>query len=80
MSSFDKTMRFDFQEDPMEHDVKEVLLLYMGFRKKDIIRSIKSSVICYQEIRPIFQGTRMHVVSSESWNVTRSLKNWSNRI
>ena len=26
MSSFDKTMRFEFQEDPMEHDVKEVML------------------------------------------------------
>ncbi|MFK4997615.1 IreB family regulatory phosphoprotein [Bacillus sp. N9] len=26
MSSFDKTMRFEFQEDPIEHDVKEVLL------------------------------------------------------
>lgn len=26
MSSFDKTMRFDFQEDPMEQDVKEALL------------------------------------------------------
>ncbi|BCB04929.1 DUF965 domain-containing protein [Bacillus sp. AFS015802] len=26
MSSFDKTMRFDFSEEPFEHDVKEVLL------------------------------------------------------
>ncbi|MBM7584782.1 uncharacterized protein (UPF0297 family) [Bacillus pakistanensis] len=26
MSSFDKTMRFDFPEEPFEHDVKEVLL------------------------------------------------------
>lgn len=30
MSSFDKTMRFDFQEDPMEHEVKEVLLQVYG--------------------------------------------------
>ena len=26
MSSFDKTMRFDFSEEPFERDVKEVLL------------------------------------------------------
>ncbi|MEG9296914.1 IreB family regulatory phosphoprotein [Mangrovibacillus sp. Mu-81] len=26
MSSFDKTMRFDFSDEPFEHDVKEVLL------------------------------------------------------
>ncbi|MFI8575181.1 MULTISPECIES: IreB family regulatory phosphoprotein [Bacillaceae] len=26
MSSFDKTMRFDFSEEPFEHDVREVLL------------------------------------------------------
>ena len=25
MSSFDKTMRFNFPEEPYEHDVKEVL-------------------------------------------------------
>lgn len=35
MSSFDKTMRFDFQEDPMEHDVKEVLLhVYRALEEK----------------------------------------------
>ncbi|XXM73639.1 IreB family regulatory phosphoprotein [Lysinibacillus sphaericus] len=26
MSSFDKTMRFDFSDEPFEHDVREVLL------------------------------------------------------
>ncbi|GIN55871.1 IreB family regulatory phosphoprotein [Lederbergia ruris] len=30
MSSFDKTMRFDFHEDPMEQEVKEVLLQVYG--------------------------------------------------
>ncbi|GIN71022.1 UPF0297 protein YrzL [Bacillus sp. J14TS2] len=30
MSSFDKTMRFDFHEDPMEREVKEVLLQVYG--------------------------------------------------
>lgn len=30
MGSFDKTMRFEFFEDPMEHDVKEVLLHVYG--------------------------------------------------
>lgn len=30
MDSFDKTMRFEFYEDPMEHDVKEVLLHVYG--------------------------------------------------
>ncbi|MBD8003659.1 IreB family regulatory phosphoprotein [Bacillus norwichensis] len=30
MSSFDKTMRFEFYDDPMEHDVKEVLLHVYG--------------------------------------------------
>ncbi|MFD1705493.1 IreB family regulatory phosphoprotein [Siminovitchia sediminis] len=30
MGSFDKTMRFEFYEDPMEHDVKEVLLHVYG--------------------------------------------------
>jgi len=30
MGSFDKTMRFDFPEDPIEHDVKEVLLHVYG--------------------------------------------------
>ncbi|RWR15199.1 IreB family regulatory phosphoprotein [Siminovitchia fortis] len=30
MGSFDKTMRFEFHEDPMEHDVKEVLMHVYG--------------------------------------------------
>ncbi|MBP3039370.1 IreB family regulatory phosphoprotein [Bacillaceae bacterium Marseille-Q3522] len=30
MSSFDKTMRFNFHEEPMEQDVKEVLLKVYG--------------------------------------------------
>ena len=30
MGSFDKTMRFEFYEDPMEHDVKEVLMHVYG--------------------------------------------------
>jgi len=30
MSSFDKTMRFNFQEDPMEQDVKDVMLHIYG--------------------------------------------------
>lgn len=30
MGSFDKTMRFDAFEDPMEHDVQEVLLHVHG--------------------------------------------------
>jgi len=30
MGSFDKTMRFEFFEDPIEHDVKEVLLHVYG--------------------------------------------------
>lgn len=35
MSSFDKTMRFNFQEDPLEHDVKEVLLhVYEALKEK----------------------------------------------
>ncbi|MBS4194775.1 IreB family regulatory phosphoprotein [Lederbergia citri] len=35
MSSFDKTMRFDYQEDPLEHDVKEVLLhVYAALQEK----------------------------------------------
>ncbi|KRG10686.1 IreB family regulatory phosphoprotein [Lederbergia galactosidilytica] len=35
MSSFDKTMRFDFHEDPMEQEVKEVLLhVYRALQEK----------------------------------------------
>lgn len=35
MSSFDKTMRFDFPEDPMEHDVKQVLMqVYSALQEK----------------------------------------------
>lgn len=30
MGSFDKTMRFDFQEDPMEQEVKDVVLHVHG--------------------------------------------------
>ncbi|RLQ98124.1 IreB family regulatory phosphoprotein [Falsibacillus albus] len=30
MSSFDKTMRFNFPEEPIEHDVKEVLMQVYG--------------------------------------------------
>ncbi|MBM7716499.1 IreB family regulatory phosphoprotein [Siminovitchia sp. FSL H7-0308] len=30
MGSFDETMRFNFQEDPMDHDVKGVLLHVYG--------------------------------------------------
>ncbi|GIN89714.1 UPF0297 protein YrzL [Siminovitchia terrae] len=30
MGSFDKTMRFEFYDDPMEHEVKEVLLHVYG--------------------------------------------------
>ena len=35
MSSFDKTMRFNFPEEPFEHNVKEVLLqVYEAFQEK----------------------------------------------
>lgn len=35
MSSFDKTMRFNFPEEPMEHDVTEVLLkVYEALHEK----------------------------------------------
>ncbi len=35
MSSFDKTMRFDFSEEPFEHDVREVLLqVYNALQEK----------------------------------------------
>ncbi|GER66254.1 IreB family regulatory phosphoprotein [Weizmannia acidilactici] len=35
MSSFDKTMRFNFPEEPMEHEVKEVLLhVYNALQEK----------------------------------------------
>ena len=77
MSSFDKTMRFEFQEDPMEHDVKEVLLHVSELsRKKAIIRLTRLLAIYCLAIRPTFQDIRMHAISSESWSGTRSLKNW----
>lgn len=35
MSSFDKTMRFNFPEEPYEHDVNEVLLtVYEALQEK----------------------------------------------
>ncbi|GIN60356.1 UPF0297 protein YrzL [Robertmurraya siralis] len=35
MSSFDKTMRFSFPEEPFEHDVKEVLFeVYEALQEK----------------------------------------------
>ena len=35
MSSFDKTMRFNFSEEPFEHDVNEVLLqVYEALKEK----------------------------------------------
>jgi len=35
MSSFDKTMQFNFSEDPMETDIKEVLFtVYDALREK----------------------------------------------
>ncbi|UYT03632.1 IreB family regulatory phosphoprotein [Heyndrickxia coagulans] len=35
MSSFDETMRFNFPEEPTEHEVKEVLLhVYSAFEEK----------------------------------------------
>ncbi|HWO74750.1 MAG TPA: IreB family regulatory phosphoprotein [Bacillus sp. (in: firmicutes)] len=35
MSSFDKTMQFNFPEEPVEHDVKEVLLhVYEALQEK----------------------------------------------
>lgn len=35
MSSFDKTMRFNFPEEPLDHDVNEVLLhVYEALQEK----------------------------------------------
>ena len=35
MSSFDQTMRFNFPEEPIEHNVKEVLLqVYEALQEK----------------------------------------------
>ncbi|MBA4538530.1 IreB family regulatory phosphoprotein [Bacillus aquiflavi] len=35
MSSYDKTMRFNFSEEPFEHDVNEVLLhVYKALQEK----------------------------------------------
>ena len=62
MSSLDKTMKFNFQDDPFEGDVQEVLMqVYDALRKKDIIRLIKSLAIFFLEILPIFLDIKMHV-------------------
>ena len=34
MSSFDQTMRFNFPEEPIEHNVKEVLQVYEALQEK----------------------------------------------
>lgn len=50
MSSFDKTMQFNFQDEPAETNVHEVLFtVYDALQEKATTRLTKSLGICYQE-------------------------------
>ena len=76
MSSLDRTMKFHFSEEPIDHEVKQVLLqVFQHLRKKDIIPLTKSLAICYQEIRHIFQGIKMPGTLFGKLNGTKLLKN-----
>ena len=77
MSSFDKTMKFNFPEEPIEQEVKEVLLqVHDALKKKGIIRSIKLSVIYYPVILLIFLGIKMQGILFVNLNEMKLLKNW----
>ena len=59
MSSLDKTMYFNF-EDNNQKDVRETLeTVYDALEKRDTTRSIRSSSIFFRVIRPIFRGSMM---------------------
>lgn len=59
MSSLDKTMYFNF-EDNNQKDVRETLeTVYDALEKRDTTRSIRSSAIFFRVIRPIFRGSMM---------------------
>ncbi len=81
MSTFDKTMRFNFPEEPFEHDVNEVLLqVYEALQEKgynpinQIVGYLLSGDPAYI---PRHRDAR---ILFGSLSVTKLLKNWLNRI
>lgn len=57
MSSFDKTMKFNFSDDSAETNVNEVLItVYDALQERATIQSTRLSDTCCQVIPLIFLG------------------------